>query len=156
LDFVIVIWIFLVLDLHEFWLYKIKDMAGVNWNLLQLTGGKPKFAQNYKGVNLYFIKLQGVKFSMKVQNQKSLQLTRMKFKKKKFTGEKTENDIYYRRIKHYINPKKNHFVMSIYLFSIKLIFSFSFHISILNPKHGWLTHPMVNRHFTCLSQRWIL
>ena len=34
-NFVLVIWTFLVLNLHEFWLYKINDMVG----------SKPKFAQ---------------------------------------------------------------------------------------------------------------
>jgi len=47
---------------------------GVNRNLLKLTGGKQKFAQITRVVNLNFLKLQGVKFSMKVQNQKIFKL----------------------------------------------------------------------------------
>jgi len=62
---------------------KSKIWQGVNPNLLKLTGwvnqnllklqvGKPKFSQ-----------IIGVKFSMKVQKLKNLQITRMKFKTKK-------------------------------------------------------------------------
>jgi len=50
-----------------------------------MTGSKPKFAQinkgqteicsNHRGVNPNFLKLHGVKFAMKVQNQKNLQIT---------------------------------------------------------------------------------
>ena len=64
LDFVLVIWSFLVLDLHEFWLYKIDDMAG----------GKPKFDQINRGVNRNLLKLQGVEFFMKAQNQINFKL----------------------------------------------------------------------------------
>lgn len=40
-----VIWNFLVLDLHEFWLYKIDDMTGVNRNINDMAGCKLKFSQ---------------------------------------------------------------------------------------------------------------
>ena len=60
MDFVLVIWSFLVLDLHEFWQYKIDDMAGGKPKIdqinrgkskfVQITGGKPKFSQIIGGV----------------------------------------------------------------------------------------------------------
>ena len=85
LDFVFVIWRFFILDLHEFWPYKIKYMA---W-------GKPKFAQINTGVNKNLLKLQGVKFFMKVQNQKIFKLKGWNSKKIFYRG-KTGNDPYYR------------------------------------------------------------
>ena len=62
---------------------------GVNRNLLKLQGGKPKFAQ-ITGSEIFH---EGLK-------PKNLQITRMKFKKKILQG-KTENDLYYRWVKHY-------------------------------------------------------
>lgn len=66
------------MDLHEFRLYKINDMAG----------GKSKFAQinikvnrnllKVQWIKKSLLKLQGAKFAMKVQNQEKFKLQRQK------------------------------------------------------------------------------
>jgi len=54
----------------------------------------------WQGVNRNFLKLQGAKFFMKLLKPKNIQITRTESKKIFYRG-KTENDLYYRGVKHY-------------------------------------------------------
>jgi len=79
-----VIWIFLVLDLHEFWLYKIDDMTKGKLKYQWYGRGKPKFSQITGGEST----LNFVIWCHECPKSKDLQITGLESKQLFFTGGK--------------------------------------------------------------------